>query len=338
MIKVANPPRFSVFQRLCLWFARFFIFLSLAPMIKMVYAQPSLESIELAKNIPIADVHMHTYEISKHSGSWWRDTMDAAGVRWGGGAGDYREDIQETLGERYIPSIGFTDFMRVFFRGGVRELENSEHEIFKRLYERSDRLFRDGKIKGFGEFHIDNTNSGDPKIRRKIRADNPALRKIYEIANRYGGVVQLHAEYTADFEKDVLALSSEFPKAITLLSHCLNTTNSKVLDNFFTKTNNIVCELSTQGAIFFQLMGTGRSPRAFDANGLKGEWRDTIERFPDRFMLGTDLCCGLDMYASARSNYIALVTEFRTAVLPYLTRETMEKVAHKNAVRVFKLQ
>ena len=169
----------------------------------LVYAQPTPQSIELAKIVPIADVHMHTYQQNPRSATWWREMMDANGVKWGGAVGDYREDVQAELGDRYIPAVGQAEFFKVFFKEGRSGLVDPNNETFKDLYTRSEKLFSEGKIKGFGEFHTDNHSSGPPRIRRSIRTDNPAMRKFYEIANRYGGFVQIHAEFDGDFECSV---------------------------------------------------------------------------------------------------------------------------------------
>jgi len=49
-------------------------------------------------------------------------------------------------------------------------------------------------------------------------------------------------------------------------------------------------------------------------------------------LLGSDPCCGLDVA------YSEIIAEIRTNVLPYLSLITMEKVANKNAVRIFSLK
>jgi len=111
------------------------------------YAQPNPQSIELAKIVPIADVHMHTYQQKPRSAKWWHEMMDANGVMWGGAVGDYREDVQAELGARYIPAVGQAEFRKVFFRDGRSGLIDPENEIFRDLYTRSEILFKEGKIK-----------------------------------------------------------------------------------------------------------------------------------------------------------------------------------------------
>lgn len=298
----------------------------------LVYAQPTPQSIELAKIVPIADVHMHTYQQNPRSAKWWREMMDANGVQWGGAVGDYREDVQTELGERYIPAVGQAEFFKVFFKEGRSGLIDPNNEIFKDLYARSEKLFSEGKIKGFGEFHTDNHSSGPPRIRRSIRTDNPAMRKFYEISNRYGGFVQIHAEFDGDFEKDILNLSADYPNTTTVLSHCLSTKNVNQVAKILGKQKNIVCELSSLGAIHVNRLNIPRSPHAFDSGGLYGNWIKFIETYPDQVLLGSDPCCGID------AAYSEIISELRTSVLPYLSPMTMEKVANKNAVRIFSLK
>jgi len=298
----------------------------------LVYSQATPQSIELAKTVFIADVHMHTYQQNPRSAKWWREMMDANGVKWGGAVGDYREDVQAELGDRYIPAVGQAEFFKVFFKDGRSGLINPENETFKALYLRSEELFKEGKIKGFGEFHTDNLSSGPPRIRRSIRADNPAMRKFYEIANRYGGFVQIHAEFDGDFEKDILNLSLSYPNTTTVLSHCLSTKNVDNVAAILSKRKNIVCEVSSLGAVHVNRLNIPRSPHAFDSGGLYRNWIKFIETYPDQVLLGSDPCCGID------AAYSEIITELRTKVLPYLSPATIEKVANQNAVRIFSLK
>jgi predicted TIM-barrel fold metal-dependent hydrolase len=296
------------------------------------YAQPNPQSIELAKTIAIADVHMHTYQQNPRSAQWWREMMDANGVIWGGAVGDYREDVQAELEGRYIPAVGQPEFFKVFFKDGSSGLINPENETFRDLYIRSEKLLKEGKIKGFGEFHTDNHSSGPPRIRRSIRTDNPAMRKFYEIANRHGGFIQIHAEFDGDFEKDILSLSADYPNTTTILSHCLSTKNVDPIARILGKQKNIVCEISSLGAVHVNRLNIPRSPHAFDSAGLYSNWLRFMEAYPDQVLLGSDPCCGID------ASYSEIIDELRASVLPYLSPPTMEKIANKNAIRIFSLK
>jgi predicted TIM-barrel fold metal-dependent hydrolase len=160
------------------------------------------------------------------------------------------------------------------------------------------------------------------------------MRQIYSIANKYGGFVQIHAQMDSDFEKDILNLSAEFPSAITILSHCLSTDDADDLRVLFRQRNNIVCELSSGGSMHKQL-SLGYKPsigNVFSSNELKKDWKKLIEEYPNQVMIGSDNCCGLE------NQYDELIAELRGGVLQNLSPDLIEKVAYKNAVRIFKLK
>ena len=315
------------------------MFLKLFPLVLItsltctnLFAQHSAESIELAKTIQIADVHMHTYSRGGPSSSAFLEQMDKNNVRWGGAVGDYRTDVADKLKERYIPAIGQMEFMEIFFSRGASGLLDDENWTFKRLFKNAEEQFSNGLIKGFGELHTNNNLSGPPNIRRTIRTDSPAVRRMYSIANKYNGFVQIHSEQSEDFTTDILKLSADFPHSITVLSHCLPWALPTDLANLFSKRKNVVCELSAQGSVHNKIQGISRPARAFDDNGLRPAWKNLIETYPDQIMIGTDACCGWF------NSYSDMVKEIRTNLLPYLSPDLMEKVAYKNAVRIFNLK
>ena len=297
-----------------------------------LYAQHSAESVELAKTIPIADVHMHTYFKGGPSSAAFLEQMDKNNVRWGGAVGDYRADVADKLKERYIPAIGQMEFMEVFFSRGASGLVDDENWTFKRLFKNSEEQFANGSVKGFGELHTDNHSSGPLNIRRTIRTDSPAVRKMYAIANKYNGFVQLHSQQDENFTTDILKLAADFPNSITVLSHCLPASQPRDLANLFSQRKNIVCEMSATGSAHNKILGIKRPARAFDDNGLRPAWKNLIETYPDQIMVGTDACCGWF------NSYSDMVKEIRENLLPYLSTELMEKIAYKNAVRIFKLK
>jgi Tat protein secretion system quality control protein TatD with DNase activity len=311
-----------------------FWFLSLQILIlsSNAYAQPSAESLDMAKTVPIADVHMHTYSRGGPSNAAILEQMDKNNVRWGGAVGDYRSDVADTLKERYIPAVGQIEFMEVFFSRGASALTDEDNWSYKRLYKNAEEMFANGAIKGFGELHTDNHSSGPQHIRRQIRADNPAIRRMYAIANKYEGFVQIHAQHNEQLTADILKLSVDYPQSITVLSHCLPVAQPSDLANLFQQRKNIVCEMSATGAVHNNILKINRPARAFDSNGLRPAWKDLIETYPDQIMLGTDACCGW-FYA-----YSDMVQEIRKNLLPYLPPELMKKVAYTNAVRIFKLK
>jgi hypothetical protein len=308
-----------------------FVFLALPV---LGWAQDSPQSAELAKTIPIADVHMHIDYSAGDQPEFYLSQMDRNHVKWAGAVGAYLPNTAKVLGSRYIATLGQGEFFTVFRQSGKNGLLNINDPAFQRLFRNAENGFAAKRIKGFGELHTDNHNSGPPAIRRHIRTDNPVMRQIYTIANQYQGFVQIHAQMDGDFERDILTLSSDFPQTITILSHCLSTDRADDLRVLFKQRTNIVCELSSGGPTHKRL-SLGYKPlvgNVFSANELKKDWKKLIEDYPDQVMIGSDNCCGLE------KQYDELIAELRNGVLQNLPPDVMEKVAYKNAVRIFGLQ
>jgi predicted TIM-barrel fold metal-dependent hydrolase len=90
--------------------------------------------------------------------------------------------------------------------------------------------------------------------------------------------------------------------------------------------------MSSTGEALYRLLGLNKSPLTFNSSGPFSGWKKLIEAYSDQIMLGTDPCCGADR------GYSELVSELRENLLPYFSTEIMEKLAYKNALRIFKLK
>ena len=295
-------------------------------------AQITPETAEIAKTIPIADVHMHAYRRGGPTAAQVLEQMDQNGVRWGGAVGDFREDVATRLGNRYIPALGQAEFARVFFSKGETALMDDNDPVFQQLFDEAERRLADGTAKGFGELHTDNHTSGPFRMQRYIPTDNPVVRRFFSIADKHGGFVQIHTQWDDKFNDDILRLAADFPNAKVILSHCLPVSKPADLERLFAARENIYCELSAQGAIHNQLSGLRRPPRVFSQEGVRPDWMALIRRYPTRVMVGSDACCGWF------DSYSAMIDEIRTNLLPHFEPELMERVAYKNAVIVFGLQ
>lgn len=300
----------------------------LASFMLTTQAQPLPASIELAKTVPIADVHLHNYEVSAGD---FKELMDRNNVQWAGAVGYLNENMRAALKGRYIAAIGQRELVDILRQG--RSFTDPDQWIFKSLFKAAEAGFKDGSIKGFGEFHTDNYESSPrPEFRRRFRLDSPMMRQAYEIANRYGAFIQIHAGMNETFRDDLLRLSNEFPNVTTILSHCLPLARPDDLRNLFQQRKNIICELSGGGPVHASMSTRLGDGKFYTPNGLKPGWRNLIEEFPMQAMLGSDTCCGLE------KRYDEIIQEQREQVLAYLTPATLEQVAYKNAMRLFKLE
>jgi len=290
---------------------------------------PDTESGRLARTVPIADVHMHVY--GGPDPEWHLARMNRAGVRWGGGVGgDALNDpliYKSRLGKRVFPAMGQAEFTAVLLRRGTAGLVDPDEPVFLGLFARAEQAFAQGQVRGFGEIHVDNWGSRGvaASFQRRIPLDNPVTRRMYQIADRHHGFVQIHTMGMADFETWV-RLGRDYPNVTTVLSHCLIRSSPDFLRRLFEAVPNLVCEISAQGT------SHGGGGRIYGRDGPRPAWRDLIEAHPDRIMLGTDPCCGLE------GRYRELVAEMRAYFLPHFRPETLRKLAYRNAQRIFLLE
>lgn len=278
--------------------------------------------------VPIADMHMH---LTTARPSFYRDQMARNRVHWGGAVGGLLDDQTEwmagQLGPAYVHALGQFEFTRVFFQRGPAGLADPELGDFVRLFARAERLLAAGKAHGFGELHLDNARSAGPgneRFARRVPVDNPVMRRVYAIADRHAAFVQIHMEGTPEGLADLARPARDHPRTTTILSHCLPWSGPATLRALFDALPNLMCELSATGPVH-------RIARVYDAERVRPEFLALIEDHPDRFMLGTDTCCGLE------SLYDEMIREARVYLLARLTPKTREKVAYRNALRLLRL-
>lgn len=308
--------------------------LSILLLTTLLHAQPSAhgtpvaprpESEALAQSVPIADVHMHFYK-GPQTAEQMLQLMKDNNVRWGGGVGDYREDLKAALGANYLPAIGQSEFTKVLMSSGEQGLQNIEHPVFVQFFSEAESLMATGKARGFGEIHISNRRNvppGDP-FGRMIPLDSPVVRKMYEVADLHRGFVQLHYSKDANTVDEIVKMAMRYPKALTIVSHCLPNGTPDDMRKIFDAVPNAMCEIS--GATYIHGVR-----RMVLSEGINSRWLQLIEDYPDRIMMGTDPCCGL---MKLYSNIVQLM---RSRALAAMKPETLEKVAYKNALRVFGL-
>jgi predicted TIM-barrel fold metal-dependent hydrolase len=119
-------------------------------------------------------------------------------------------------------------------------------------------------------------------------------------------------------------MAQRYPKSLTIVSHCMPKGTPDDMRKIFEAAPNVVCEIS--GATHIHGI-----PRIVTPSGINSRWLQMIEDYPDHVMMGTDPCCGLMM------RYNEIVQVMRSRALAAMKPETLEKVAYKNALRVFGL-
>ena len=159
-----------------------------------------------------------------------------------------------------------------------------------------------GAYKGIGEFHLFDPNS----------ADTPQVKRVIELALERDIVLHVHSG-----AEPVRRLFAIEPKLKILWAHAGMSEPPEIVGPMLEKYPGMWTELSF------------RAGDVAPGGQLDARWRALFEKYPDRFMIGTDT------YVTPRwGNYVDLVEEHRRYLLQ-LPRELAEKIAFRNAVRMF---
>ena len=156
---------------------------------------------------------------------------------------------------------------------------------------------------GIGEFHLHEVND----------EDEPLLRKIVEVAKRRDLYIHVHSgREPVDF------LYSLEPDIKVIWAHAGMTESASTVESMMTRYGTLYADTSY---------------REFDilrANGTVNEdWRRVIERFSDRFMVGSDTWVN-----SQWDSYQELI-DLNRKWLSQFSRPVAERIAFKNAERLF---
>ncbi len=291
------------------------------------------DSAPLAATIPIADVHMHLYR--GLTPEELRAAMDRNNVRWGGGVGPVGpgydpQDFARLLGPRYFPAGAQAEQYVMHESGGSNELQNTESPRFKALLETLAGQFERREITGIGELVLNNHRSSyAPSFRRKVRIDADAFQAFYGMADKYQGFVQIHMDDDSDSIRELESVAQRYPKVPFILSHCLTRAPARTARALLERHPNLYCETSYRSTV--RNGAPALQPYMIhDASSAQSAWIELIEAMPERFMVGSDI------YTKDVS-YDAVIGAIRTGLLAKLSEPTLRKVAHENAVRVFRL-
>lgn len=300
-------------------------------------AQPAPGSAALAASVRLADVHRHVQRWV--TPAQLDEQMRANNVGWSGAVGppfgpwDTQPYI-DLLGPRYIPTLAQMELGRIFADGGVGALENPDHPVYRELFGRAEQLFEQGKARGFGELILNNKSSNpNASFRRQARLDAPVFKRMFGIAEKYSGFVQIHTEEDADSVAQLRALAVTYPKVPIILSHCLFTPDLALVRSLLASHPNLYCELSARSRSHFPNpdLPLARARIIYSLDHADAAWLALIEEFPTRFMVGSDT-----YYAGI--NFDVQIREIRNGLLARLKPETIPLVAFENAVRVMQLK
>jgi predicted TIM-barrel fold metal-dependent hydrolase len=153
---------------------------------------------------------------------------------------------------------------------------------------------------GVGEVHLD---AGDVAA--------PVLRRALELAGRRGLIVQVHTD-----EAGMEALLEAYPQARFLWAHAGLGAPAASVRRLLERHDSLWVELALRSDV----APGGR---------LDGQWRELFTAFPDRFLVGTDT------WIASRWGALVENAEFTRRWLRQLPAEIAEKIAYRNADRLF---
>jgi hypothetical protein len=179
-----------------------------------------------------------------------------------------------------------------------------------------------GCFDGIGEVLV-NTLSSHRARQVRFPADSPLMQRLWSMSVRYGVPLSVHMDAEPASVAEMERLVSSDRAGTWIWAHTGWYAAPGLLRRLLLDHPNLHLELSFRDSL--------RSFAPVDSGGrLRPEWRDLMEEFPDRFLLGTDVL------SPSAAEYTSLVRLWR-GVLGQLSPETAVKLAYENAERLLEL-
>jgi hypothetical protein len=290
------------------------------PTLSPVPPSPAPTSLSVAQ-LPIIDLHFHP------EGGWGDglvELFEDLGVQ-AAGSGAQASDAQTlelavTYAPRVIPFGGGFTLRQFVLQLGAAAWNLESPEVTAYL-DGLDADLAAGRFAGIGEIHVDSTASyftGTPPIR--YPADAPLMQRLWAMSAAHGVPVSVHMDGSPESVEAMERLLASDRSGTWLWAHTGHYAEPPLVRRLLEAHPNLYCELSYRSSI-----SLSRTAVPLDANGvLRPEWRDLLEEFPGRFVLGTDLS------SPSHADYARHISFWR-AILEQLSAETAALIAHANA-------
>lgn len=252
---------------------------------------------------------------------------------WKGGThDDYGIPKLSELYPRRIFSLYGGKALRLLYRVVEQGSYTTRHEQkFVRLIEQA---MQSGKYKGFGEIGLHHMQS----IKRSnmtIKADHPWMLKLADIAAKYDFPIDIHMEATDDTLPALERLLAHNRKTKIVWAHAgwseLGNATADVWVRLMARHSNLY------GSIKHRSLNNKYGSRKValrDRDGrIEADWLHLLERFPDRFMIGSDIAPGIFVKHGNYLEHLKRMQKFLRRLPPHL----LGPIARDNAIRVFNL-
>jgi hypothetical protein len=302
-----------------------------------------------ADTLPLADVHFHLMwfmtplelkeRMEKHNVRW---VVSAGAIEGMTGVESFARDLEarKLLGNQFLPSVGWMSIRRADVEVGVNRLYTDETSPQRdALLKLLDEQLSSGQQAVFSELHPNAlTSTTIRQLLRRLPTDAPLFRELYKLSIKHKVPLPMHMQWHPESVEQLARLLESDREGVVLLSHCGKDSQAEQIRIFFERHPNVLCDLGFRSPPQ-SAMESGQDPARtiywgaglFSKAGIKPEWARLIEDYPDRFMVAVD-----DVHRW--STYDEVIKVMRTGLLAQLRPETAEKVAYRNAVRVFRLK
>jgi predicted TIM-barrel fold metal-dependent hydrolase len=186
---------------------------------------------------------------------------------------------------------------------------------------RLDSELAKGNIRVIGEVHV-------RQVSRKIDFDplHPPFGEVLEVSGRRRVPIVVHYEMEGGENHGFDVALAAHRSATIILAHG-GSTKPERLEAFLTRNPNLVVDLS--GMHFLR-----KPSLATETGSLDPGWKRMLEKFPDRFLMGLDVWAPRLFEPATLDRLIG----WTRRILGELPPEVAEKVAYKNAARLFRIQ
>jgi predicted TIM-barrel fold metal-dependent hydrolase len=253
--------------------------------------------------------------------------LDRLGVRTAGNGGSLPDATvlaeAERHGGRVVAFAGGAHVRQLVSRYGQAAWAVTAPEVELFLEELGANLAT-GRLRGIGEIHVNNRMSNLPNTTPyRFPADSPLMQRLWRLSATYGFPVSVHMDAERESAEEMERLLASDRKGTWLWAHTGHYAEPALVRRLLAEHPNLYCELSYRVSI-----SPSRTAKPMDDAGrLQEQWRQLIEDFPDRFVLGTDIgVASPPLY----TQHIA----FWRLILMQLSPETAAKLAFRNAERL----
>lgn len=282
--------------------------------------EPTATPIVVAE-LPIIDLHFHPEPA-------WGDDLgaffDQIGVKRAGSGAAAGDDVALNMAQRFpgrvVPFTGGPEARRLIALHGEAgwKLQAGEMETYLRTVEAK---LAEGVFRGIGEVHVNNWGSNIAGTARYLfPADSPLMQRLFELSARYQVPLSVHMDAELESVQSMERLLAANRDGIWLWAHTGHYAPPDLLRRLFTEHENLYCELSYRTS-----SSSSRTAVPMDTNGVLHEaWRELLNDFPERFVIGTDLV------RPDRALYVQHIGKWRT-ILSQLEPEAAAQIAYRNA-------